>query len=159
MRSKQKFIIIYNRRKWHIIALIQGVGIMNRKLSFFFSLFVNLLQLTFPIYMLQVYDKVLTSFSMSTLGVITVAAVLALAVLAAVLIFHDKKPSPEISVKFDTAGGNEIEEQIAIFSKLKVALAPHFGRGADPAIIQASIDDAKANFLPKIDSLIGAVDW
>jgi uncharacterized protein (TIGR02172 family) len=54
---------------------------------------------------------------------------------------------------------DRIEEQISMFSKLKVALAPVFGRGADPAIIQASIDDAKANFLPKIDGLIGAVDW
>ena len=29
--------------------------------AFFFSMFVNVLQLTFSIYMLQVYDKVLTS--------------------------------------------------------------------------------------------------
>ncbi|MBO4300900.1 MAG: type I secretion system permease/ATPase [Desulfovibrio sp.] len=50
--------------------------------AFFFSMFVNVLQLTFPIYMLQVYDKVLTSFNLSTLIVITVAAVIALAVLA-----------------------------------------------------------------------------
>ena len=54
---------------------------------------------------------------------------------------------------------DRIEEQICIFSKLKVALAPVFGRGAAPEIIQASIDDAKQNFLPKIDDLIGAVDW
>ena len=54
---------------------------------------------------------------------------------------------------------DRIEEQICIFSKLKVALAPVFGRGAAPEIIQASIDDAKQNFLPKIDELIGAVDW
>ncbi len=54
---------------------------------------------------------------------------------------------------------NRIEEQICIFSKLKVALAPVFGRGAAPEIIQASIEDAKQNFLPKIDELIGAVDW
>ncbi len=50
--------------------------------AFFFSMFVNVLQLTFSIYMLQVYDKVLTSFNLSTLVVITVAAVIALAVLA-----------------------------------------------------------------------------
>ncbi len=54
---------------------------------------------------------------------------------------------------------NRIEEQICIFSKLKVALAPVFGRGAAPEIIQASIDDAKQNFLPRIDELIGAVNW
>jgi len=45
-------------------------------------MFVNILQLTFPIYMLQVYDKVLTSYNMSTLAVITAAAVICLAVLA-----------------------------------------------------------------------------
>ncbi|MBE5915944.1 MAG: STAS domain-containing protein [Pseudobutyrivibrio ruminis] len=52
-----------------------------------------------------------------------------------------------------------IEEQICIFSKLKVALCPYFGRGVTPEILQASIDDAKQNFLPLIDDLIGAVDW
>ena len=45
-------------------------------------MFVNILQLTFPIYMLQVYDRVLTSYNLSTLAVITVAAVLCLVVLA-----------------------------------------------------------------------------
>ena len=43
--------------------------------AFFFSMFVNVLQLTFSIYMLQVYDKVLTSYNLSTLAVITIAAV------------------------------------------------------------------------------------
>lgn len=52
------------------------------KYAFFFSMFVNILQLTFPIYMLQVYDKVLTSYNLSTLVVITVAAVICLVVLA-----------------------------------------------------------------------------
>ncbi|MBD5552825.1 MAG: type I secretion system permease/ATPase [Desulfovibrio sp.] len=52
------------------------------KYAFFFSLFVNVLQLTFPIYMMQVYDKVLTSYSLPTLWVITFAAVVALVVLA-----------------------------------------------------------------------------
>lgn len=50
--------------------------------AFFFSMFVNILQLTFPIYMLQIYDKVMTSYSMGTLIVITIAAVIALVVLA-----------------------------------------------------------------------------
>lgn len=50
--------------------------------AFFFSMFINILQLTFSIYMLQVYDKVLTSYNLSTLGVITIAAVIALVVLA-----------------------------------------------------------------------------
>nr|WP_320115701.1 type I secretion system permease/ATPase [uncultured Desulfuromonas sp.] len=47
-----------------------------------FSLFINVLQLTFPIYMLQIYDRVLSSYSMPTLFAITVAAVLSLIVMA-----------------------------------------------------------------------------
>lgn len=50
--------------------------------AFFFSMFVNILQLTFSIYMLQVYDKVLTSYNLSTLTVITIAAAIALVVMA-----------------------------------------------------------------------------
>jgi PrtD family type I secretion system ABC transporter len=50
--------------------------------AFFFSMFINILQLTFPVYMLQVYDKVLTSYNLSTLAVITIAAVVCLVVLA-----------------------------------------------------------------------------
>lgn len=50
--------------------------------AFFFSMFINILQLTFSIYMLQVYDKVLTSYNLPTLVVITVAAAIALVVLA-----------------------------------------------------------------------------
>lgn len=47
-----------------------------------FSMFINILQLTFSIYMLQVYDRVLTSYNISTLVVITIAAVVALITLA-----------------------------------------------------------------------------
>ncbi|MBA3011220.1 MAG: type I secretion system permease/ATPase [Proteobacteria bacterium] len=43
-----------------------------------FSLFLNTLALTFSIYMLAVYDKVLSSGSMATLSVITLIALLAL---------------------------------------------------------------------------------
>lgn len=43
-----------------------------------FSLFLNVLQLTFPIYMLQIYDKVLSSYSEPTLIVITIGATIAL---------------------------------------------------------------------------------
>ncbi len=84
--------------------------------------------------------------------------------------FHTKMPvelitktwdrlMEEYFAQYDKQKRDEIEAQIVMFSKLKVALAPVFGRGADPAIIQASIDDAKANFLPKINELIGKVDW
>ncbi len=61
--------------------------------------------------------------------------------------------------QYDEKKRKEIEEQIALFSKLKVALAPYYGRGAAPEIIQASIEDAKANFLPRIPELIGSIDW
>lgn len=44
----------------------------------FFSFFINILGLTFPIYMLQIFDKVLNSSSFPTLWVITVAAFIAL---------------------------------------------------------------------------------
>lgn len=49
----------------------------------FFSMFINVLQLTFPIYMLQIYDRVLSSYSMSTLFVLTIAAVASLIIMAA----------------------------------------------------------------------------
>lgn len=52
-----------------------------------------------------------------------------------------------------------IEEQICLFSKLKVALCPYFGRGVSQEVLQASLDDARANLLPKIKDLIGSVDW
>ncbi|MCK5826655.1 MAG: type I secretion system permease/ATPase [Desulfuromusa sp.] len=48
----------------------------------FFSMFINLLQLTFPIYMLQIYDRVLSSYSMPTLYVLTFAAVTALIIMS-----------------------------------------------------------------------------
>lgn len=47
----------------------------------FFSFFINILALTFPIYMLAVYDRVLSSFSLPTLTTITIGAVLALIVM------------------------------------------------------------------------------
>lgn len=52
------------------------------KCAFFFSLFINILQLTFPVYMLLVFDKVLNTHSASTLVVLTGAAMLSLALLA-----------------------------------------------------------------------------
>lgn len=58
-------------KKWSRYFLFAG----------FFSLFINLLYLTFPIYMLAIYDRVLYSYSMPTLTTITIGAVLALIVL------------------------------------------------------------------------------
>jgi len=45
--------------------------------AFFFSLFINLLMLTLPIYMLQIFDRVITSRSEETLVMLTIAAVAA----------------------------------------------------------------------------------
>ena len=50
--------------------------------AFLFSLFINTLQLVFPIYMLLIYDKVLVSRSLPTLMTVTVGAFMALAVMA-----------------------------------------------------------------------------
>ncbi len=58
-------------RKWMKFFWIAG----------FFSLFINLLYLTFPIYMLAVYERVLYSYSMSTLTTLTIMAATALIVL------------------------------------------------------------------------------
>lgn len=52
------------------------------KYAFFFSLFINLLQLTFSFYMLLIFDKVLVSGSLATLWVLTIGALLGLCVLA-----------------------------------------------------------------------------
>jgi PrtD family type I secretion system ABC transporter len=50
--------------------------------GFFFSMFINALQLTFSIYMLQIYDRVLSSYSIPTLMALTIAALTSLGVLA-----------------------------------------------------------------------------
>ncbi|MEM1377863.1 MAG: type I secretion system permease/ATPase [Pseudomonadota bacterium] len=47
-----------------------------------FSICINLLMLTVPIYLLQVYDRVLTSSSLNTLFFISLAALLAIAVMS-----------------------------------------------------------------------------
>ncbi|NTV13889.1 MAG: type I secretion system permease/ATPase [Desulfobulbaceae bacterium] len=45
-------------------------------------MFINALQLTFSVYMLQIYDRVLSSYSVPTLVALTIAALLSLGVLA-----------------------------------------------------------------------------
>ncbi len=47
----------------------------------FFSFFVSILQLTFAVYMLLIFDRVLTSYSVHTLVVITIMAAVALCVM------------------------------------------------------------------------------
>ena len=63
------------------VATMKGMIRQIRKhlyFSCFFSLFINILYLTFPIYMLAIYDRVLASYSMPTLMTITVGAIFAL---------------------------------------------------------------------------------
>lgn len=51
-----------------------------------FSCFINILMLTVPLYMLQIFDRVLSSQSIDTLVYLTLFAILALAVMASLLI-------------------------------------------------------------------------
>lgn len=75
--------------------------------AFFFSMFVNILQLTFSVYMLQVYDKVLTSFNLSTLAVITIAAIICLIVLA-LLEWIRSRLLVRAGIAFDAALGDKV---------------------------------------------------
>jgi len=56
----------------------------------FFSLFLNLLHLTFPIYMLAIYDRVLSSYSIPTLVTITAAALFAMFILGVLDFFRSR---------------------------------------------------------------------
>jgi len=58
--------------------------------SALFSLFINVLYLTFPIYMLAIYDRVLSSYSMPTLITITVGALFALVIFGALTFLRSR---------------------------------------------------------------------
>lgn len=73
----------------------------------FFSLFINLFQLTFPIYMLLIYDKVLTSYSLPTLSVITTIAVVALLTMAVLDVIRSR-----ILVRMSVAMDNQMSEDV-----------------------------------------------
>lgn len=91
--------------------------------AFFFSLFINILQLTFSIYMLQVYDKVLTSYNLSTLAVITLAAVLCLVVMA-LLEWIRSRLLVRAGIAFDEMLGENV-----LYRSLLAAAAPEGARG------------------------------
>ena len=91
--------------------------------AFFFSLFINVLQLTFSIYMLQVYDKVLTSYNLSTLAVITLAAVICLVVMA-LLEWIRSRLLVRAGIAFDDMLGEDV-----LYRSLLAAAAPEGVRG------------------------------
>lgn len=91
--------------------------------AFFFSLFINILQLTFSIYMLQVYDKVLTSYNLSTLAVITLAAVICLVVMA-LLEWIRSRLLVRAGIAFDEMLGENV-----LYRSLLAAAAPEGARG------------------------------
>ena len=64
--------------------------------------------------------------------------------------YFDDKDAQEIA---------HIEQQVRLFSKLKVAFAPVLARNAPQEIVEVSVADAKQNFLPRATELIGVVDW
>ena len=70
--------------------------------AFIFSVFVNILMLTGPLYMLQVYDRVLASRSVETLIALSVL-VTALYALMAVLDFARARVMGRVGARFQTA--------------------------------------------------------
>jgi len=77
----------------------------------FFSMFINALQLTFPIYMLQIYDRVLSSYSLPTLYVITLAAVVAMIVMA-LLEFTRSRLLVRCGVAIDQALSRDVLDEL-----------------------------------------------
>ena len=53
----------------------------------------------------------------------------------------------------------EIDAQVRLLSKLKVACAPAVAKGISDQLMEASIKDVKENLIPRIDELIGVIDW
>jgi len=94
-----------------------------------FSMFINVLQLTFPIYMLQIYDRVLSSYSLPTLYAITLAAVVSLIVMAA-LEFVRSRLLVRCGVAIDQALSRDVLDSV-------LQQAAHSG----PAAHQANLRD------------------
>ncbi len=103
-------------------------------------MFVNILQLTFSIYMLQVYDKVLTSYNLSTLAVITIAAAVCLVVLA-LLEWIRSRLLVRAGIEFD-----RMLSEPVLNLNLKNAAVPS---GGNPAPPQGNLRDVQTlrNFL------------
>lgn len=67
-------------RQWRSYLIYGGI----------FSFFCSLLTLTFPAYMLTIFDRVFTSYSTQTLGVITIMAAIALCVMVMLSIVRNR---------------------------------------------------------------------
>jgi len=77
-------------------------GSMLLTWAFLFSIFVNLLMLTGPLYMLQVYDRVLASGSLETLAALSIL-VAALYLLMGVLDYARGRVMARVGARFQTA--------------------------------------------------------
>ncbi|SMC76412.1 ATP-binding cassette, subfamily C, EexD [Desulfocicer vacuolatum DSM 3385] len=77
----------------------------------FFSLFANTLYLTFPLYMMAIYDRVLSSASFSTLFVITGGALLALVTLG-ILELLRSRILVRLGVKLDSLIGRKVLDRM-----------------------------------------------
>jgi len=83
----------------------------------FFSMFINILQLTFPIYMLQIYDRVLSSYSMPTLYALTIAALTSLIVMST-LEFIRSRLLVRCGVAIDQALSRDVLDEVLKSSAL-----------------------------------------
>ena len=53
----------------------------------------------------------------------------------------------------------ELDAQFRLLSRLKVDCAPAVTKGISDQLMEASINDVKENLIPRIDELIGMIDW
>ncbi len=53
---------------------------------------------------------------------------------------------------------SEIDMQIRLLSRLKVACAPAVAKGISDELMQQSVNDVKVNLIPRIDELIGIMN-
>ena len=88
---------------------------------FIFSIFVNLLMLTGPLYMLQVYDRVLSSRSVETLTALTVLVLLLYAMMG-FLDWARGRVMARIGARI-----HSLLSQRVFFAVLDTAKQPHFG--------------------------------
>ncbi len=106
------------QKKQHKVSELQQT-ILKAKKSFifvgFFSLFINLLQLTSPLYMLQLYDRVMASRSESTLVLLTLL-IIALFATMAILEMIRSRILVRVGNKMDNLLSDRIFESIFQFA-------------------------------------------